>query len=113
MPKKISEKFTYLNELNRPLKNGYLIVDDMLFEISNYNIENSWEISGKTIAQKVVSARTEADISNRTRVVVDDEGCYNVDTLLDEGMLITDDEAFNQMCEEDQEDYESLMEYFM
>ena len=109
MPKKISEKFTYLNELNRPLKNGYLIVDDMLFEISNYNIENSWEISGKTIAQKVVSARTEADISNRTRVVVDDEGCYNVD----EGMLITDDEVFNQMCEEDQEDYESFMEYFM
>lgn len=110
--KKISSEYTPLEALMHPLRTGNIIVEDTLFQIEKGTVIDSYQLTGKTFGEKVQDARIQAELGNRKRIVVDTEGVYDADTIADEGELITIDEAFGRMSEEDRDDYESLAEYF-
>ncbi|MBP3707477.1 MAG: hypothetical protein J6J36_02565 [Clostridia bacterium] len=110
--KKVSSAYTPLEELMHPLRTGNIIVGDTLFQVEKGTVTDSYQLSGKTISEKVRDARIQADLDNRKRIIVDTEGMYDEDTIADEGELVTINEAFERMSEEDRDDYESFAEYF-
>lgn len=110
--KMISSAYRSLESLINPLRTGNVIVGDTLFQVENGTITDSYQLSGKTFKEKVQSARVQADLDNRKRIYVDTEGVYDEDTVADEGELVTVDEAFERLSEEERDDYESLAEYF-
>lgn len=99
-------KYSLFSDRLEPVDNGYIIVENTLFEVRNFNIEDSWEVTGESIEEKVDCARKVADIPKNVDVVYDDEGTYSADIIHDEGKLCT---AFDIMLSEDEE---SLIEYF-
>lgn len=85
---------------------GYIIVGSTLFEVRNLNIDESWELSGDSIKDKVKSARELAELSDDVEIVYDEDNIYSEDILHDEGRLCT---AFDTPLTDDEE---SLIEYF-
>lgn len=110
--KNFSSAYTPLDELTHSFRTGNIIIGNTLFQVEKGTVTDFYPISGKTISEKVQDARSQADLGNRKRIVVDTEEVYNEDTVADEGELITVDEAFERMSEEDRDDYESFAEYF-
>jgi len=106
-----SKKYTALSDLER-FSTGYIIIGSTLFEVDKGSVEDTQELTSKTIGDKVAEARTLAGLDNRKRIVYDDEGIYNEDIVAGENELITAAEAFDKLDEEDKEDYESLAEYY-
>lgn len=98
-----SEKFTNLSDLNN-FHTGFLVVGDVLFEVDHNLIVGEWDVTGTTPGEKAASAREEADLSNRKRIVYDDEGVYDEYTIRDEGELLTNSESYERMDEEDRDD---------
>lgn len=88
-------------------RNGYVIVEDTLFEIENSIVVDYWDLSGETIEEKVKDAREQADIDESERIYYDSEGCYSELVIMDEGRLVS---AFDIQMSEDEE---SLVEHFM
>ena len=86
-------------------EDGYVIVEGTLFEVENSCISDSWELSGKTIEEKVKDARKQAELDDDETIYYDDENCYNKNIILDEGRFVSPYEV--QMTE----DEESFCEY--
>lgn len=91
---------------------GHIIVEDALFEVERGIIKNDWDLTGKTVGEKVEESRKVADLSNRKRIVYDDEHVFNPDVVRGEGELITGEDLFNRLSPEEQDDYESYGEYW-
>ncbi len=102
------ESITYENIPKR----GYVIVDSYLLLIKNGHLEESLEISGSSINELIKSAREIAELPPRTTIYVDDSEIFDIDTIFDSGRLITDDQYFDEMDEEESEGWEELAEHF-
>ena len=99
-----NSKYYCLSERRTDFKSGYLIIGNTLFQFENGMLYEDWELSGKTIEEKVAEARKAAEISERKRIYYDDQGYYNEDAVLMEGGL--------NYCDELSEDEQSLAEYW-
>lgn len=102
------ESITYENIPKR----GYVIVDSYLLLIKKGHLEESWELSGNGINELIKSAREIAELPSRTTIYVDDSEIFNIDTIFDSGRLITDDQYFDEMDEEEAEGWADLAEHF-
>ncbi len=108
----MSSKYTLLSELDH-FRTGYIIIDDTLFRIDKGTVSESWDLECIDIDSKVAEARKVAELSNRIRIVVDDEGYYDAAIVSDEGELLTASESWSRLSEEEQDDYDSFAEYFL
>lgn len=108
-----TNKYTSLSELDYHFRTGYIIIDNTLFLLNGGFVSDSWELESTEIDDKVAEARAVAELSTRKRIVVDDENCYNADTVSDEGELITESESWARLLEEERDDYDSFAEYFL
>ena len=87
-------------------EDGYVIVEDTLFEVENSCISDSWDLSGKTIEEKVKDARKQADLNEDEMIYCDDENRFDKNIILDEGRLVTpfdvpmsdDEKSFCEYC---------------
>ena len=110
---KVSKKYVLLSELDKKFRSGNIIVENTLFVVDKGAIEDSYELSDGTIEEKVEESRILADLSNRSKIVVDDIDYYSADVILDEGELITAFESYSRLSEEEQDDLDSFEEYYM
>ena len=69
----VSKNFKNLSELQSEFKTGYIIVDNSLFEVDDGTIVGSWDLEKRGIGNKAAEARELAELSNRKRIVYDDE----------------------------------------
>ena len=53
-----------LSEEEAVLTYGYVIVEDMLFEVENSRIVDEWDLSGDTIEEMVKDAIEKAELSS-------------------------------------------------
>lgn len=109
----VSNNYQNFSELPTNFRSGYLIVRDVLFEVDKGTITGSWDLESITPSAKARESREVAELSNRKRIVYDDEHVYDPETLLDEGELLTNQEAYDRMSPEDKDDYDSFDEYWM
>lgn len=110
---KVSPNYVLLSELNRRFRSGNIIVENTLFVVDKGSIEDYYELSDGTIEEKVEESRILADLSNRSKIVVDDINYYSADVILDEGELITASESYSRLSEEEQDDFDSFAEHYM
>ena len=106
-----SGKFEALEDLQHPFRTGHIVVDETLFAIEKGTVVDSWDLKGGTPEEMAKQAREVADLSNRQRVVIDTEGVYNADIVADEGDLVTAQEAYDRMDEEEKDDHDSFCEH--
>lgn len=110
MKKNPSGKYLELEE-DTNFKSGYLLVDETLYLFNKRgSIEESFDVSGESIKDMVSDGRRQAEIDGRTPVYVDTERIYDSDIIDDNGRLVTAEEAFDDLSEENQEDYMSYAE---
>lgn len=107
----ISGKFAYLDELQHDFTSGHIIIDETLFEVDKGNIVGSWDLQGGTPEEMAKQAREVADLSNRKRIVYDSEGVYDSNIVSDEGELLTAQESYDRMDDEEKEDHDSFCEH--
>lgn len=91
-----------LSDREKKLKNGYVIVDDTLFQLENSLVCDSWDLEGESIEEKDKDARKKAEISNRKTIYYDDENCYDKYLIMDEGRLVS---PFDRPMSEDEKSY--------
>lgn len=108
----VSTNYEYLSDLSH-FNTGYIIIEDKLFQVDDGTVQDSWELQSKTLRGKVKEAREVAELSVRTRIVYDDDDVYSADVVSDEGTLVTYTESYFRDSEEDQDDYDSLCEYYL
>ena len=95
-----------LSEEEAVLTYGYVIVEDMLFEVENSRIVDEWDLSGDTIEEMVKDAIEKAELSSNTIIYYDDENYYDKNLIMDEGRFVSpfdvptseDEESFFEYC---------------
>jgi len=108
----VSTNYEYLSDLSH-FNTGYIIIDDRLFQVEDGTIQYWWELESKTLRAKVMEARVLAELSERTRIVYDDDDVYNAEVVSDEGFLATYSDSYERMSPEDQDDYDSFCDYLL
>jgi len=108
--REISGKHTLLSDMDS-FFNGYLIVGSTLYLADKGNVDSIDELSGKTVEEKVIEARQLEGLTNHKRIVYDDLDYFSEDVLNDTGRLITAEQAFDELSDEEKEDWESYVEY--
>lgn len=115
MAKKKQYSYEPLELSGRPRK-GYVIIDDTLFYFKHGRMDESWDICGKTINDKIKSAREVADLPNSATIYVDTNNNFDTDTIYDCGRLITTIEYACELdCDDDDEEsegWEEIAEYY-
>lgn len=96
-------KYYCLSDRMKEFKTGYLIVQDTLFQFDKNMLVDYWELESSKVEDKVAEAREVADLSPRTRIYYDDEGCFSADAIICNNGLIEEPLT---------EDEESLAKYF-
>lgn len=76
-------------DYEEPFEDGYVIVEDTLFEVEKSHIASSWDLSGDTLEEKVKDARNQAELDEDETVYYDNEKNYDKNVILDEGRFVT------------------------
>lgn len=93
-------------DYEEPFEDGYVIVEDTLFEVEKSHIASSWDLSGDTLEEKVKDAIEKAELSSNTIIYYDDENYYDKNLIMDEGRFVSpfdvptseDEESFCEYC---------------
>ena len=99
----------YLSEKPN-FNHGYIIIDDTLFLIDHGHVDDSWQLSAIKLKDKVAEARKVAELSKRKNIYFDNLEMYDEYTVSNEERLITAQEAYDELDEDEKEGWEDIFE---
>lgn len=110
----MSKKINYLSEMDTIPHSGCILVGDTFICYENYDVEDSITVDGDTPEEKIDNAISSGDIDipENPEITVDDEDYFNENLIGDYGKLLTPEEAYESLSEEEREDLDSLDEYW-
>lgn len=107
-----SPRFIPISDLDEIPINGYFIIGHTLYSIQQQHVDESWDLTGNSPSELVQHARREAGLHGNTRVYYDDAKLFNEDVVDDTGRLITADDAFDELDEEEKDGWSDIAEYY-